>query len=75
MSQNVSYTSAIILKRAVKAKLDLGILLMCLVYMPVLFTLVQSVTSKSSDSRHLSHLCLMCPFVAYCDTLVLCLQS
>jgi len=47
VSQNVSYTSAIILKRAVKAKLDLGIMFMCLVYMPVLFTLVQSVTSKS----------------------------
>ena len=46
VSQNVSYTSAIILKRAVKAKLDLGILLMSLIYMPVLFTLLQSVTSK-----------------------------
>lgn len=44
VSQNVSYTSAIILKRAVKAKLDLGILLMCCLYMPVLYTLIQSVT-------------------------------
>jgi hypothetical protein len=47
VSQNVSYTSAIILKRAVKAKLDLGILLMCCIYMPVLFNLVQAVTCKS----------------------------
>lgn len=44
VSQNVSYTSAIILKRAVKAKIDLGLLLMCCLYMPVLYTLVQTVT-------------------------------
>jgi hypothetical protein len=48
VSQNVSYTASIILKRAVKAKIDLGVLLMVCLYMPVVFTLVQSVTCKSS---------------------------
>ena len=43
VSQNVSYTSQIILKRAVKSKIELGILLMSLMYMPVLYTLIQSV--------------------------------
>lgn len=53
VSQNVSYTSAIILKRAVKAKLDLGILLMTCLYLPVLYTLVQAVTCKSPERMQL----------------------
>jgi len=36
VSQNVSYTSSIILKRVVKAKVDIGIMLMFIVYMPAL---------------------------------------
>lgn len=47
VSQNVSYTSTIILKRVVKAKLDIGILLMCCIYMPLVYFLVQSVTCES----------------------------
>jgi hypothetical protein len=47
VSQNVAYTSAIILKRAVKAKIDLGILLMTSLYLPVLYTLLQSLLCKS----------------------------
>ena len=46
VSQNVSYTSAIILKRAVKAKLDLALLLMVCLYTPVVYMLVQACTSK-----------------------------
>ena len=46
VSQNVSYTSAIILKRAVKAKIDLGIVLVCVMYMPVLYTLMQSLIGE-----------------------------
>ena len=48
VSQNVSYTSQIILKRAVKSKMELGILLMTLMYMPVLYTLAQSVIGEES---------------------------
>lgn len=46
VSQNVAYTSAIILKRAVKAKIDLGIILMCSLYLPVVYTLLQSLLCK-----------------------------
>lgn len=46
VSQNVAYTSAIILKRAVKAKVDLGLVLMCSMYMPLVYTLLQSLLSK-----------------------------
>lgn len=46
----MSYTSAIILKRAVKAKLDIGILLMSCIYTPVIYNLVQSVTSESAST-------------------------
>ncbi|KAJ1412418.1 hypothetical protein B484DRAFT_402322, partial [Ochromonadaceae sp. CCMP2298] len=44
VSQNVSYTSAIILKRAVKAKLDLALCCLVLIYTPLLYTLVNAVT-------------------------------
>jgi hypothetical protein len=47
VSQNVAYTSAIILKRAVKAKIDLGILLMAAIYMPLLYTLMQSLIGET----------------------------
>lgn len=43
VSQNVAYTSTIILKKVVKAKTDLGICLMVMIYPPVLYTLIQSV--------------------------------
>lgn len=42
VSQNVSYTSAIILKRVVKAKIDVGLMLMTALFLPVLYTLLQS---------------------------------
>ena len=42
VSQNVSYTSQIILKRAIKAKVELGIFLMSIMFTPVLYTLMQS---------------------------------
>jgi hypothetical protein len=51
VSQNVSYTSAIILKRAVKAKLDLGLLLMSCLYLPVLYNLIQAVTGSAPGLR------------------------
>ena len=43
VSQNVSYTSAIILKRVVKSKMETGIVLMFLLYMPVLYVFMQSI--------------------------------
>lgn len=46
VSQNVAYTSAIILKRAVKAKFDLGLILMCSLYMPLLYVLLESLLSE-----------------------------
>ncbi len=42
VSQNVSYTSMIILKRVIKAKVELGILIMLVVYMPSLYNFTQS---------------------------------
>lgn len=42
VSQNVAYTSAIILKRAIKAKFDLGLILLCSLFMPAVYTLLQS---------------------------------
>jgi hypothetical protein len=48
VSQNVAYTSAIILKRAIKAKIDLGIMLMFALYMPVLYTFLQSFLCECS---------------------------
>lgn len=42
VSQNVSYGSILIIKRAVKAKVEIGILLMFALYMPVLYTFAQS---------------------------------
>lgn len=42
VSQNVSYTSIIILKRVIKSKVDIGILLMLVLYMPSLYNFIQS---------------------------------
>lgn len=47
VSQNVAYTSVIILKRAVKAKFDLGLIFVISLYMPLLYTMLQSVLSKN----------------------------
>lgn len=41
VSQNVGYTSTMILKRVIKAKVEVGICLMLLLYMPVLNVFVQ----------------------------------
>jgi hypothetical protein len=46
VSQNVAYTSAIILKRAIKAKFDLGLILMCAMFVPLVYTLLQSLLCK-----------------------------
>ncbi len=48
VSQNVAYTSVIILKRAVKAKIDLGLIFVISLYMPLLYTMLQSLLSKNS---------------------------
>jgi hypothetical protein len=69
VSQNVAYTSAIILKRASKAKLDLGIILMVSLYLPVLYTLLQALLCKKhflvvftsfSDNSHVFLFSLLC---------------
>lgn len=49
VSQNVAYTSVIILKRAVKAKFDIGIVLMVSLFVPVLYTLLQAQLSEYSS--------------------------
>lgn len=46
VSQNVAYTSAIILKRAVKAKIDLGLLLLSSLFVPLLYTMLQAMLCK-----------------------------
>lgn len=48
VSQNVAYTSVIILKRAVKAKIDLGLIFVISLYMPLLYTMLQSLLSKNT---------------------------
>ena len=57
VSQNVSYTSSIILKRVVKAKVNIGLLLMMLVYTPALYVFLQavSVVVDWNDSLNLEH--------------------
>jgi len=42
VSQNVGYTSTIILKRVVKCKVEIGIALMFLIFMPAVYTFAQS---------------------------------
>lgn len=42
VSQNVSYTSSIILKRVVKSKVDIGLTLMFAMYMPALYIFIKS---------------------------------
>ncbi|RYH21327.1 hypothetical protein EON65_20940 [archaeon] len=42
VSQNVAYTSVIILKRAIKAKMDIGLVLLVSLYMPVVYTLFEA---------------------------------
>lgn len=46
VSQNASYTSQIVLKRAVKSKTELGLALTLLIYVPCLYTLMQAVIGK-----------------------------
>eukprot|EP01038_Epipyxis_sp_PR26KG_P005828 gene5828-8037_t len=43
VSQNVSYTSSMILKRAVKAKVELGILFMVAMFMPLLYNQLKAI--------------------------------
>jgi len=42
VSQNVTYTSSIILKRVVKSKVDIGLAFMLVMYMPALYIFTQS---------------------------------
>jgi hypothetical protein len=44
VSQNVSYTSTIILKKVVKSKVELGLGLMFILYSPILYNFVASIT-------------------------------
>jgi predicted neutral ceramidase superfamily lipid hydrolase len=46
VSQNVAYTSAIILKRAVKAKVDIGLILLTALYIPLIYTMLQATICK-----------------------------
>lgn len=48
VSQNVAYTSAIILKRAVKAKIDLGLVLVSALFLPLIYTMLKSILCKPS---------------------------
>ncbi len=47
VSQNIAYTSIIILKRVVKAKVDIGLVLVISLFMPVIYTLLQAQLCKS----------------------------
>jgi Ran GTPase-activating protein (RanGAP) involved in mRNA processing and transport len=53
VSQNVAYTSAIILKRVVKAKIDLGIILLTALYMPLLYYSLQAMLFFTDWNRTL----------------------
>ena len=57
VSQNVAYTSMIILKRAVKAKLDLGLILLTALYMPLVYTMLEAMLCK-------------CLFVCFSDSVL-----
>lgn len=46
VSQNVNYTSTIILKRVIKAKVELGIALMLIIFMPVLYSWLQGIIGE-----------------------------
>ena len=56
VSQNVAYTSSIILKRAMKAKIDLGLMLMCAMFLPVTYTLLQSLLCEFFYPRNFAFL-------------------
>jgi hypothetical protein len=49
VSQNVNYTSTIILKRVIKSKVELATAIVILLFMPVLYNWGQSLMSKSSQ--------------------------
>ena len=46
VSQNVNYTSTIILKRVIKSKVELSLAILILLFMPVLYNWIQSLMSK-----------------------------
>ncbi len=46
VSQNVNYTSAIILKRILKSKIELSIGTVILIFFPVMYTLFRSLMSE-----------------------------
>jgi hypothetical protein len=46
VSQNVAYSSGLILKKVIKSKTEIGLSLMLLLFMPVCYNLVQSVFCK-----------------------------
>lgn len=56
VSQNVNYTSAIILKRVVKSKVELAIVTVVLIFLPVIYTLFRSLMSMLSFSTFPSSL-------------------
>jgi hypothetical protein len=68
VSQNVSYTSSIVLKRALKSKIDLGLLLVICIYMPLLYTLVKGLIGKDlfQDCVDISHFWQLCLIIEIC---------
>lgn len=57
VSQNVNYTSAIILKRVVKSKIELAIGTVILIFLPVIYTLIRALMGKylNYNYNHNSH--------------------
>ena len=51
VSQNVNYTSAIILKRIIKSKIELAIGTVILIFLPVMYTLIRGLMSKYHISK------------------------
>jgi hypothetical protein len=57
VSQNVAYSSGLILKKVVKSKVEIGLTLMFLLFMPVCYNLMQSVflVEDWNDALAMSH--------------------
>lgn len=73
VSQNVAYTSAIILKRAVKAKIDIGLMLLTSLFIPFVYYCIQAMlcTSNAASSSLLllvrdDHTCLTISVLCLC---------
>jgi uncharacterized membrane protein YoaK (UPF0700 family) len=58
VSQNVNYTSAIILKRVLKSKVELAIGTVIFIFLPTIYTLFRSLMSTASSLPLLTFLSL-----------------